>query len=252
MKQPITTETLFEDFVEQIEVAVEAVAAQVPYTPAQIVCIAFTIVENLGLYYDGVKEWRRKTTGDKTWENFKVFFSQEFREVRPVPRTSRAEGYAQFCVATGQANAVLHQQMQETHATALANLATATASDRKTVSDLTATNARLQQELTTASAVIAALQHQVASLHLFLTPPGVLTVPIRQPPPYCMPGPPPTGPTPPTTQRSPLDPNGYCWTHRYWVSMTHNGRTCDNTAPGHQREATRANTMKGSTKGKSE
>ena len=33
MKQPITAETLFEDFVEQIEVLVDAVATQVPYTP---------------------------------------------------------------------------------------------------------------------------------------------------------------------------------------------------------------------------
>ena len=33
MRQPITAETLFEDFVEQIEVLVDAVATQVPYTP---------------------------------------------------------------------------------------------------------------------------------------------------------------------------------------------------------------------------
>ena len=50
MKQPITAETLFEDFVEHIELAVEAVASQVPYSPAQIVSKAFTIVEKSGLY----------------------------------------------------------------------------------------------------------------------------------------------------------------------------------------------------------
>ena len=44
MKQPITAETLFEDFVEHIETAVDAVATQVPYTREQIVFIAFTSV----------------------------------------------------------------------------------------------------------------------------------------------------------------------------------------------------------------
>ena len=58
MKQPITAETLFEEFVQQIETAVDAVATQVPYTRHQIGSISFTMVENSGIYYDGVKEWR--------------------------------------------------------------------------------------------------------------------------------------------------------------------------------------------------
>ena len=55
MKQPITAETLFEEFVEHIETAVDAVAAQVPYKRQHIISIAFTSVENAGIYYDGVK-----------------------------------------------------------------------------------------------------------------------------------------------------------------------------------------------------
>ena len=43
-------------FVEQIETAVDAVATQVPYKRQQIVIIAFTVVENDEIYYDGVKE----------------------------------------------------------------------------------------------------------------------------------------------------------------------------------------------------
>ena len=58
MKQPITAKTLFEEFVEHIETAVDAVATQVPYTRQHIVSIAFTIVENAGIYYNVVKEWR--------------------------------------------------------------------------------------------------------------------------------------------------------------------------------------------------
>ena len=55
INQPITAETLFEDFVEQIEVLVDAVATQVMYTPEQIVIISFTLVDKSGLYYDGAK-----------------------------------------------------------------------------------------------------------------------------------------------------------------------------------------------------
>ena len=54
MKKAIWAKTLFEDFVEQIETAVDAVATKVPYTRHQIVSIAFTIVKNSGIYYDGV------------------------------------------------------------------------------------------------------------------------------------------------------------------------------------------------------
>ena len=76
MKKYISAETLFEEFVEQIETAVDAVATQVTYTRQQIVSIAFTIVENAGIYYDGIKEWRQKYTADKTWESFKTFFAK--------------------------------------------------------------------------------------------------------------------------------------------------------------------------------
>ena len=55
MKHPITAETLFEDFVEQVETAVDAVATQVPYIREHVVIISFTSVENAGIYYDGVK-----------------------------------------------------------------------------------------------------------------------------------------------------------------------------------------------------
>ena len=56
MKAPITDDTLFEDLVQKIEVSVDAVALQVPYTAAQIVSIAFALIEKSGTYRDGVKE----------------------------------------------------------------------------------------------------------------------------------------------------------------------------------------------------
>ena len=55
MKKTIAVKTLFEEFVEQIKTVVDAVATQVPYTRQHIVSIAFTTVENAGIYYDAVK-----------------------------------------------------------------------------------------------------------------------------------------------------------------------------------------------------
>ena len=130
MKKPILAETLFEEFVKQIETAVNAVATQVPYTRQQIVSIAFTMVENAGIYYDGVKEWRRKDTAEKTWEAFKKFFAREFREIRFQPRTSVLEGYGKTTnTRGGHVNATEFERQQQ-QAEALANLATLTAADR--------------------------------------------------------------------------------------------------------------------------
>ena len=42
------------------------------------------------------------------------------------------------------------------------------------------------------------------------------------------------------------DPEGYCWSHCYRVSRNHSSKTCTQQREGHKEEATRANTMGGS------
>ena len=72
--------------------------------------IAFTVVENDKIYYDGVKEWRQKDTADKTREDFKTFFAREFRDisVRSIRngnherRTHQRRGEGQHATATGR------------------------------------------------------------------------------------------------------------------------------------------------------
>ena len=46
-----------------------------------------------------------------------------------------------------------------------------------------------------------------------------------------------------------FDNNNYCWTHGFHVEDDHTGGTCNNPRPGHRRDATRNNTMGGSTSG---
>ena len=121
------------------------VASQVLHTRQHIVSIAFTSVENAGIYYDGVKEWRRKDTADKTWEAFKTFFAREFREIRVQPRILASEGYGAHCMRGGQANAAVMEYMQQQQAEALANLDTAMAADRQAVTALSSSNGTLTQ-----------------------------------------------------------------------------------------------------------
>ena len=50
----------------------------------------------------------------------------------------------------------------------------------------------------------------------------------------------------PRRPRTRRDNGNYCWTHGYRVRNQHTSATCQNKAPGHQDNATRANTMGGS------
>ena len=43
-----------------------------------------------------------------------------------------------------------------------------------------------------------------------------------------------------------FDPTGYCHTHGYWVNKTHNSETCTKQGRKHDKDATRADTKKGS------
>ena len=136
-------------------------------------------------------------------------------------------------------------KMQQQQAKGLGNLATATAADRQTVEEMSISNATLTHELRAATVTIATLQHLLASCACAPTPQtGAKEQQRKQA----------------NQQRkhnmscnfTPLDPYGYCWSHRYDVSRVHNGASRYNTLPGHQSAATRADPIGGSTKNKPE
>ena len=94
MKELISGETIFEEFIEQIEWNQEAVAVKNQYTPAQIVSMAFANIKKCGLYQDDFREWSRKQRLNKTWSNFKAHFARSFKETHISSRTLKTEGYA--------------------------------------------------------------------------------------------------------------------------------------------------------------
>jgi hypothetical protein len=77
------------------------------------------------------------------WEQFKIDFATAHREFRLTNQTAQQSGFhsANMMIEHGR-----EETMQDT-VDAIAQLATATASDRGTVATLTATNAKLATQL---------------------------------------------------------------------------------------------------------
>ena len=144
----------------------------------------------------------------------------------------------------GHANATEFKRKQQ-QAEALANLVTSTAADRQAAAELSISNATLTHELRTATKTIATLQQRLESCVCAPTPrtgtKGQQRRPSNQ---QCQHN--------PSRNFTPLDPDGYYWSHGYNLSRGHNGASCYNTLPGHQSAATRADPMGGSTKNKLE
>jgi hypothetical protein len=119
------------------------------------------------------------------------------------------------------ANAAMTQnedQMAEATIGALANLATATASDRGVVAALTQANCGLVKQLEENASELRELK---ASLNQERRDKR--------------------GPRSSTSSA-----NNYCWTNGYKVGKTHTGLTCNTRNPGHKAEATRDENMGGS------
>jgi hypothetical protein len=108
--------------------------------------------------------------------------------------------------------------MAEATISTLANLATATASDRGVVAALAQANSRLVKQLEDNSNELRELKALIKKER--------------------------------TEQRGQRSfnpsPSNYCWTHGYKVGSTHTSLTCKLQKPGHKSEATRADNMGGS------
>jgi hypothetical protein len=86
----------------------------------------------------------KKETSDKTWANFKAHFAAAHLQHKLMQGESAANsGYHAANAAVGQTE----DQMAEATIGALANLATATATDRGVVETLTEANSRLARQL---------------------------------------------------------------------------------------------------------
>jgi predicted RNase H-like nuclease (RuvC/YqgF family) len=114
-----------------------------------------------------------------------------------------------------------NKSMQDT-VDAIAQLATARASDRGTVATLTTTNAKLATQLEAAHAQIAQLKNEIATLKNKIKHAWQGHLPVK------------------TTNN-----DSYCWSHGYQVAKSHTSATCNMKKSGHQDSANKSNTMGG-------
>ena len=197
MKISITGETEFETFVQQIVDGQESVALQNPYTDTQIVTIAENLIESTGFYTMDCREWNRTDTTQKTWVNLKVHFSRAFREHRDQSKQAQSIQYG-HANTQNSANAAIFAEMTQDHSHALANLATATQSDRTTVANMSQTITDLTLQLGQANAKLAEAQSSIAALTSKLSqnwtrpnrpptihPPGPIDMKLMEKDSYC-------------------------------------------------------------------
>ena len=117
-------------------------------------------------------------------------------------------------------------------------MAATSTTDRTTIAQLIDTNAKL-------TATVAALTDSNAKLMATIT-----SLTGAAPTSRSNPTPAPSTKSTSHRTRCPLDPTGYCWMHGYRIQLGHSSATCSNPKDGHKSNATRANTMGGSTANK--
>ena len=142
--QPLKT------FIDQIETSVNfSDSGRFPFTPKQVATTAYDLILSTGYFTNSCRRYNSKLLADKTWKNFKTFFSdkhQIWQETQPS--------------LAGIIYLLENALNQKTYKTIdkITLLLAPTASDRKTYLNLTTTVAYLTDELSsTKKNLIAAL-----------------------------------------------------------------------------------------------
>jgi hypothetical protein len=191
-----------------------AVSGGQPYRAAMIVNVAYTLVFNTGLFPDACRVWQSRAIAGKMWEQFKIDFATAHREFRLTNQTAQQSGFhsANMMIEHGR-----EETMQDT-VDAIAQLATATSSDRGTLATLTTTNAKLAMQLEAAQAQIAQLKDEIAALKNKIKPAWQGQRPHKM-----------------------KNNDSYCWSHGYQVAKLHTSATCNMKKSGHKDTATKSN-----------
>jgi flagellar biosynthesis/type III secretory pathway protein FliH len=131
-----------------------------------IVNVAYTLIFNTGLFPHICRALKSRAIASKTWAQFKINFATAHREFRLTNQTAQQSGFHSASMMIEQGR---DDSMQETEE-AIAQLATATASDRGTVATSTTTNTKLANQLEAAHALIAQLKNEIATLKSKIKP----------------------------------------------------------------------------------
>jgi uncharacterized coiled-coil protein SlyX len=223
MQQPWNPDTPFETVIKQINDAVAfADAGGEPIQAKRILRTAYSIVYDTGLYYETLEKWDDKPAADKTWKNFQTHMNIAKTKMDKRCQADKAAGYhnANHIAEEDLINIVCSATQRPLEdITNLLRMMQATINTQQQKIDTQ------QQKLDSQQEKLSALEHANKAEEN-------------------------KGSKPPGERKKRKDHGTYCWTHGYAVGKNHTSATCTNPADGHQKEATRSNTMGGSTKGK--
>jgi hypothetical protein len=195
-----------------------AVAGGQPYGDAIIVNVPYTLVFNTEFFPDACRAWQSRAIAGKTWAQFKLDFATAHCELRLTNQTAQQSGFH-------SANMMIKQGREETMqdiVDAIAQLATATASDRGTVATLTTTNAKLATQLEAARAQTAQLKNDIATMRNKIKPAWQGQRPVKT-----------------------MSNGSNYWSHGYHVAKSHTSAACNMKKSGHQDAANKSNHMGG-------
>ena len=153
LKNAYDTNQPIESLFGKVEIAVNyAATGNIPYSPTQVVATAFQIFFATGMFLEDYKTWKRKTDADKTWDNFKTYFSLAHSEFLETRTTTNSVVF----VAANSADSLSPHQPSATYqqetVNAITNLSSSTSHNRDSVTTLTSTVADLTTELSTTNA----------------------------------------------------------------------------------------------------
>ena len=232
--------TPFEQMAKQIDDCADfADAANQPFSHAQILTQAYSLVFATGLYERQLEEWDTKPTAEASWDNFKAFFLVAQTNLMFNRRaTAGRQGYGHLARQhTQQPSHETENQPstdQENELTeALTLLTTAANADRTAFATITTSNQQLTTQLTEAMKRLAELETKLNNNN------NNNGQGNRQR----------GGPRDSTSYALPNNKN-YCHTHGYVVANEHTSVTCNAKAANHKDNATRADPMGGSTRNK--
>jgi hypothetical protein len=176
-------------------------------------------VFNTGSYFDECKTWNATLPANKTWENFKTHFLDAQDQLRQQQATGQQGGFHGANANSAEQHSGVTNEIYQETAEALANLATASSTDRQALSNLTNTVAALTQQLSAKDSQIKTLQEQLRKKRVSFD--AIVT-----------------------------DNGTYCWSHGYKVGKQHTSESCHFPKPGHIKTATRKDTKNGCQHGK--
>ena len=136
-------------------------AGNTPYTLLQVIGINSQFIFQTGLFNDDCKLWKQRDPDNKTWTQFKTFFSTSHQELRKLQATPKGVSY-HSANHVGQ-HAANHVYQQET-VDDISNLSTSTAIDCASVASITSTNSNLAAALMLSNSKLFTTLQDVALL----------------------------------------------------------------------------------------